>query len=135
MPRLPDLVVGCAIAEPEQPRGPGGVHAVGDGEQHGRRRGGGHDPALLPVDGRDGYGVGHRGGTQAVPRLPASAGIARPTSLTAPETAGTYYYAACVDAVTDESDTTNNCSTAVQVTVTQPQPQPPAEPQRQAAPI
>ena len=30
--------------------------------------------------------------------------------LTAPDTSGTYYYGACVDAVTDESDTTNNCS-------------------------
>ena len=40
--------------------------------------------------------------------------------LTAPSTAGTYYYGACVDAVTDESDTTNNCSSSVQVTVTAP---------------
>ena len=31
--------------------------------------------------------------------------------------AGTYYYGACVDAVADESDTTNNCSPSVQVTV------------------
>ena len=38
-------------------------------------------------------------------------------SLTAPSTPGTYYYGACVDAVSDESDTTNNCSTAVTVTV------------------
>ena len=38
-------------------------------------------------------------------------------SLTAPSTAGTYYYGACVDAVTDESDTLNNCSTAVKVDV------------------
>ena len=39
------------------------------------------------------------------------------TDLTAPETPGTYYYGACVDAVRDESDTTNNCSTAVTVSV------------------
>ena len=39
------------------------------------------------------------------------------TDLTAPETPGTYYYGACVDAVPDESDTTNNCSTAVTVAV------------------
>ena len=38
-------------------------------------------------------------------------------TLTAPSDAGTYYYGACVDAVTDESDTTNNCSSGVQVTV------------------
>ena len=30
------------------------------------------------------------------------------------------YYGACVDTVTDESDTTNNCSSSVQVTVPQP---------------
>ena len=30
--------------------------------------------------------------------------------LTAPSTAGTYYYGACVDAVAGESDTTDNCS-------------------------
>ena len=41
-------------------------------------------------------------------------------NLTAPSTAGTYYYGACVDAVTDESDTTNNCSSSVQVTVPEP---------------
>jgi subtilase family serine protease len=37
--------------------------------------------------------------------------------LDAPSTPGTYYYGACVDAVTDESDTTNNCSSSAQVTV------------------
>ena len=30
--------------------------------------------------------------------------------VTAPSTAGTYYYGACVDAVAGESDTTDNCS-------------------------
>ena len=40
--------------------------------------------------------------------------------LTAPATSGTYYYGACVDTVTDESDTTNNCSSAVTVTVPEP---------------
>ena len=44
--------------------------------------------------------------------------------LTAPSSPGTYYYGACVDAVTDESDTTNNCSASVQVTVSEPQDQP-----------
>ena len=37
--------------------------------------------------------------------------------LTAPETPGVYYYGICVDAVANESDTANNCSTAVVVTV------------------
>ncbi|MDE0171779.1 MAG: hypothetical protein OXS29_20130 [bacterium] len=41
----------------------------------------------------------------------------RSVSLTAPSTAGTYYYGACVDPVGGESDTTNNCSAAVKVTV------------------
>ena len=40
-----------------------------------------------------------------------------PINLTAPSTPGTYYYGACVDAVTGESDTANNCSEAVTVAV------------------
>ncbi len=40
--------------------------------------------------------------------------------LTAPSTAGTYYYGACVDAVADESDTTDNCSASVEVDVQAP---------------
>ena len=38
-------------------------------------------------------------------------------SLTAPHRDGTYYYGACVDTVTDESSSPNNCSKAVEVTV------------------
>ena len=37
--------------------------------------------------------------------------------FSAPSSAGTYYYGACVEAVTGESDTGNNCSSAVTVTV------------------
>ena len=37
--------------------------------------------------------------------------------LTAPSTPGTYYYGACVDAVAEESDTTNNCSASMEVNV------------------
>ena len=37
--------------------------------------------------------------------------------LTAPNTAGVYYYGVCIDGVADESDTENNCSTAVKITV------------------
>ncbi len=58
--------------------------------------------------------------TDRVESLAAGASRAESASLTAPATAGSYYYGACVDAVTDESDTANNCSTAVQVTVTAP---------------
>ena len=56
-------------------------------------------------------------GTDAVGGLAASGTSAESISLTAPSTAGTYYYGACVDPVSGESDTGNNCSTAVRVTV------------------
>ena len=59
--------------------------------------------------------------TDAVSGLAASANSGKSAQLTAPSTAGTYYYGACVDAVTDESDTTNNCSASVQVTVSETQ--------------
>ena len=64
-------------------------------------------------------------GDNQVGRSPVRALNAGDTSaefirLTAPSSAGTYYYGACVDAVTNESDTTNNCSAAVRVTVTAP---------------
>ena len=62
-------------------------------------------------------------GTDAVNGLPASGGnpgsidLALSIDLTAPSSAGTYYYGACVDAVSGESDTGNNCSAAVSITV------------------
>ena len=37
--------------------------------------------------------------------------------ITAPDTPGTYYYGACVDSVPNESNTSNNCSTAIKITV------------------
>ena len=49
--------------------------------------------------------------------LAASGTSSESVALTAPSTAGTYYYGACVDAVVRESDTNNNCSASVQVTV------------------
>ena len=52
--------------------------------------------------------------------LAANATIRRYLTVTAPTPPGTYYYGACVDSVTDESDTANNCSVAVSVTVTAP---------------
>ena len=56
-------------------------------------------------------------GTDSVSSLDASESGDESVSLTAPSTPGTYYYGACVEAVSDESDTTNNCSPAVTVTV------------------
>ena len=59
-------------------------------------------------------------GTDAVTGLAAAGSSDQSVDLTAPATSGTYYYGACVDTVTDESDTTNNCSTSVEVTVPVP---------------
>ena len=56
-------------------------------------------------------------GTDSVSRLDASESGDEWISLTAPSTPGTYYYGACVDSVSDESDMTNNCSPAVAVSV------------------
>ena len=56
-------------------------------------------------------------GTDPVVGLAASGTSAESVRLTAPSTAGTYYYGACVDAVTGESNTVNNCSGSVRVTV------------------
>ena len=61
-------------------------------------------------------------GTDDVAALSASGTSAESISLTAPSDEGTYYYGACVDAVTAESDTTNNCSASVKVDVETPQP-------------
>ena len=60
-------------------------------------------------------------GTDAVGALAASATSAQSIELTAPATMGAYYYGACVDAVTDESDTTDNCSASVKVDVEEAQ--------------
>ena len=59
-------------------------------------------------------------GTDAVRRLSASGTSAEFVSLTAPSSAGTYYYGACVDTVSGESNTANNCSSAVRVSVAAP---------------
>ena len=55
-------------------------------------------------------------GTDSVNGLSASGTSAKSISLNAPSS-GTYYYGACVDAVTGESDTDNNCSSGVRVAV------------------
>ena len=56
-------------------------------------------------------------GTDAVSTLSASRTSSESTFQSAPSNAGTYYYGACVESVSDESDTGNNCSSAVTVTV------------------
>ena len=57
-------------------------------------------------------------GMATVSALAAGGNSSSVLTLTAPATAGTYYYGACVDTVTGESSTQNNCSSAVTVTVT-----------------
>jgi len=49
--------------------------------------------------------------------LSASSTSPESISLTAPSSPGTYYYGACVDSVTGEADTDNNCSAGVRVSV------------------
>ena len=62
-------------------------------------------------------------GTVAVGPLAAGETSVESIDLTAPASAGTYYYGACVDAVTGESSTMNNCSGSVVVTVLESLPQ------------
>ena len=56
-------------------------------------------------------------GTEAIRWLAASTTSGGLKTLTAPSTPATYYYGACVDAVANESDTTNNCSASVRIDV------------------
>ena len=56
-------------------------------------------------------------GTDGVGTLSAGATSDESTRLNAPSDTGTYYYGACVDNVGSESNTDNNCSTAVTVIV------------------
>ena len=65
-------------------------------------------------------------GTDSIGTLPAGGTSAQSITLTAPST-GTYYYGACVDAVSNESDTTDNCSTSVRVDVAARTPRPDLE--------
>ena len=61
-------------------------------------------------------------GGQHVGALAAAGSSSFDHGLTAPSEAGTYYYGVCVDSVTGESDTTNNCSSSVMITVLEPAP-------------
>ena len=61
-------------------------------------------------------------GTSAVGAIAPGSLSAQAISVTAPSTAGTYYYGACVDTVTGESVTDNNCARAREVEVPAPAP-------------
>ena len=56
-------------------------------------------------------------GTDAVGSLSASGTSSESINLQAPNTAGFYYYGACIESVSGESNTQNNCSSGVRVTV------------------
>jgi len=59
-------------------------------------------------------------GTDSVSGLGSNRSGTESITLTAPTSPGTYYYGACVDAVSDESDSNNNCSDSVSITVQPP---------------
>ena len=59
-------------------------------------------------------------GTDRVGALAESGTAANSIGLTAPSDTGTYYYGACVDAVSGEGNTGNNCSSAAAVRVIVP---------------
>ncbi len=67
-------------------------------------------------------------GAAPVSGLAAGANEVASVTLTAPDSAGTYYYGGCVEPVAGESDTGNNCSAGVPVTVESPPPPPPPPP-------
>jgi len=119
-PKHPDLEVGTPSVDDASPETGAGftlsatVSNTGDGESPATtlRYYRSTDPTITTSDtavGTDDVGV-----------LAASGTSSESISLTAPATAGAYYYGACVDSVTDESDTTNNCSAPVKVEAVQP---------------
>ena len=56
-------------------------------------------------------------GTKPVEDLAASDSTTKSLDIAAPSSHGTYNYGACVDRVDDESNTTNNCSSSVEIVV------------------
>ena len=66
--------------------------------------------------------------TDAVAGLAASGSASASVELSAPSTPGTYYFGACVDAVAEEFDTTNNCSTAIEINVRESESEPRGQP-------
>ena len=61
-------------------------------------------------------------GSESVGALAAAGRSDHAGEMTAPSEAGTYYYGACVDSVTNESDTTDNCSSAHLLIMSEPAP-------------
>ena len=59
-------------------------------------------------------------GSESISALEANHTGQASINLTAPTSPGTHYYGICLDNLTNESDTNNNCSRAVSVTVTAP---------------
>lgn len=59
-------------------------------------------------------------GTDAISALSQNGTSPESFTFNAPETPGTYYYGSCVNSVTGESNTTNNCSTSASITVVPP---------------
>ena len=114
---LPDLIVGSASAKPVTV-GEGGTFTLSATV---RNRGTGRSEATMLRYFRSPDAAISRGDTEvgadALPELAASASLDRSIDLVAPEDVGTYHYGACVDSVSGESDTGNNCSTAVEVQV------------------
>ena len=73
-------------------------------------------------------------GTDPVVPLRPLASSVNALFFTAPETADTYYYGACVDPVPNERTTANNCSMAVTVSTMPPSPPPPPPGPRKTVP-
>ena len=63
-------------------------------------------------------------GTDAVSRLDVGERATELIELTAPASVGDWYYGACVDSVSGEDETGNNCSAGVRVVVSEPPPAP-----------
>ena len=74
-------------------------------------------------------------GTVELPPIAVAGRAGGSVRLSAPASGGTYYYGACVEAVSGESETGNNCSAAVAVVVAASgEPGQPAEPDQPAEP-
>ena len=120
----PDLEVGSATVSDSSPAAGAPftlsvtVRNVGDGASEVV-----HMHYIRSADATINFGDDTRLGSVRVEGLAAGATSSESINLTAP-TAGTHYYGACVNVATDESDPTNNCSTAVQVEVSEPVPVP-----------
>ena len=117
-PRPPDLLIQSPDASPDsliagqsftlsaQPRNNGGTDATATTLRYYRSS----DSTITTSD--------TEVGTDAVAALKAwQTGGSESVTLTAPSTPDTYYYGACVDSVSGETNTANNCSSAVAVTV------------------